>query len=68
MTTLRKTSKEYKEVIKSKGWKMYDLYFGFKPQEVENCAYPERIKKVQKDGKNYIVTIHGNLWYKKAIS
>lgn len=67
MTTLRKNSKKYNEVINSKNWNMFDLYYGFKAQEVETCNFPERIKKVQEYDGKFVVTIHSNLWYEKAI-
>jgi len=67
MAKLRKNSKEYKEALQLTGWNMYDLYYNFVPQPVENCNFPDRIKSIHLENGVYTVDIHSNLWYKKAI-
>ena len=67
MKTIKKNSKKYNEIINSKGWNMFDLYYGFKAQKVKTCNFPKMIKKVQEYDGKYVVTIHSNLWYEKAI-
>lgn len=70
-STVRKNSKEFKEVIKSTGWTMYNLANCFTGEEV-NCTMEEEVETMScatlRKGENgYTLRIHSNLWFTKSL-
>jgi hypothetical protein len=67
MKTVSKNSKEFNEILSLKGWSMFNEYNGFRPEEVVNPPYTDRIKKIQVIDGKYVITVSPNLWYNKNV-
>ena len=74
MITIRKNSKEFKEVIASTGWNLSALGNGFSGEAVEgdlvefsNKFTFAKLHKCESRG-IYSFDVHSNMWYTKSIN
>jgi hypothetical protein len=71
MKTIRKNSKEFMQVLTSKGWNVYSLGNSFSGEPVDSsydlfAQYKDR-KNAKLTYRNgfYSLYVHSNLWYEK---
>ena len=72
MSTIRKNTKEFNEIINTtKGWSVLCLSNCFIAEPVEEMKFDEfdlKHGKLRKEGNNYTFSIHSNLWYRITVA